>query len=98
MNKLSYQDAYSQNITTSTLLLSMNDINIDVACEARFALERSCVPLACARRSEEQLSVMRRELHRQTSPDLSDENGAHRMWPFTDPLWIVRKTPYCPIN
>ena len=55
------------------LLLSMNDINIDVACEARFALERSCVPLACARRSEEQLSVMRRELHRQTSPDLSDE-------------------------
>jgi len=51
----------------------MNDINIDVACEARFALERSCVPLACARRSEEQLSVMRRELHRQTSPDLSDE-------------------------
>ena len=51
----------------------MNDINIDVACEARFALERSCVPLACARRSEEQLSVMRRELHRQTSPDLSEE-------------------------
>ena len=41
VNKLSYQDAYSQNITTSTLLLSMNDINIDVACEARFALERS---------------------------------------------------------
>ena len=73
VNKLSYQDAYSQNITTSTLLLSMNDINIDVACEARFALERSCVPLACARRSEDQLSVMRRELHRQTSPDLSDE-------------------------
>src|SRR6056300_1536020 len=73
INQISYEDAYSQHVTTSTLLLSMNDINIDVACEARFALERSCVPLACARRSEEQLSVMRRELHRQTSPDLSDE-------------------------
>ena len=73
INQISYEEAHSQQITTSTLLLSMNDVSFDVACEARFALERSCVPLACARRSEEQLSVMRRELHRQTSPDLSDE-------------------------
>ena len=74
VNKLSYPDAYGQNITTSTLLLSMNDINIDVACEARFAMERACAPLACARRTETELSVMRRELHIQTSPDLSDED------------------------
>jgi GntR family transcriptional repressor for pyruvate dehydrogenase complex len=37
VNRLSYEDAYNQQITTSTLLLSMNGVSFDVACEARFA-------------------------------------------------------------
>lgn len=74
VNRLSYQEAYGQQITTSTLLLSMNDINIDVACEARFAMERACVALACERRTADHLATMRAEIHRQTQPGLSDES------------------------
>ena len=51
VNRLSYQEAYGQQITTSTLLLSMNAVSFDTACEARYALERACAPLSAQRRS-----------------------------------------------
>ena len=73
INQISYEEAHSQQITTSTLLLSMNDVSFDVACEARFALERSCAPFAAQRRTADQLATMRAEIHRQTQPGLSDE-------------------------
>src|SRR6056297_1839548 len=63
VNRLSYEDAYAQQITTSTLLLSMNAISFDTACEARFALERACVPLSALRRTPDQLATMRAEIH-----------------------------------
>jgi GntR family transcriptional repressor for pyruvate dehydrogenase complex len=74
INRIAYPDAYGQQITTSTLLLSMNDISFDVACEARFAMERACAPLACARRTPDHLATMRAEIFRQTQPGLSDES------------------------
>lgn len=73
VNRLSYEEAYGQQITTATLLLSMNAVSFDVACEARYALERACTPLACARRSPDHLATMRAETHRQSQPGLSDE-------------------------
>ena len=73
VNRLSYEDAHAQQITTSTLLLSMNRVDFDTACEARFALERACAPLAAERRSAEQLSAMRTEIARQRDPATSDE-------------------------
>ena len=73
VNRMSYEDAYSQQITTSTLLISMNDVSVETACEARFALERACLPLAAKRRTPDQLAAMRAEIHRQTQPGLSDE-------------------------
>jgi DNA-binding FadR family transcriptional regulator len=73
VNRLSYADAYGQQITTSTLLLGMNDIRFDTACEARFAMERACAPLAALRRSAAHLAAMQREIARQGAPDLSDE-------------------------
>jgi len=73
VNRLSYEEAYGQQITTSTLLLSMNAVSFDVACEARFALERACAPLSAARRSADTLATMRAEIHRQTQPGLTDE-------------------------
>ncbi len=73
VNHLSYPDAYSQQITTSTLLLSMNEVSFDTACEARFALERACAPLSARRRTPDQLATMRTEVFRQGQPDLSDE-------------------------
>jgi len=74
VNRLNYQEAYGQQITTATLLLSMNAVSFDVACEARYALERACAPLSAQRRTPDQLATMRAEIHRQAQPGLSDES------------------------
>jgi DNA-binding FadR family transcriptional regulator len=73
VNRISFEDAYSQQITTSTLLLSMNAVSFDTACEARFALERACAPLSAQRRTADQLATMRAEIFRQAQPGLTDE-------------------------
>ncbi|MBE1282166.1 MAG: GntR family transcriptional regulator [Rhodobacteraceae bacterium] len=73
VNRLSFEDAYSQQITTSTLLLSMNAVAFDTACEARYALERACAPLSAQRRTPDQLATMRAEIFRQSQPGLTDE-------------------------
>ncbi|MDU8929193.1 GntR family transcriptional regulator [Alisedimentitalea sp. MJ-SS2] len=74
VNRLSFQDAYPQQITTSTLLLSMNAVSFETACEARYALERACAPLSARRRTPDHLATMRAEIHRQGQPGLSDES------------------------
>ncbi|MCT4555180.1 MAG: GntR family transcriptional regulator [Pelagimonas sp.] len=73
VRRLSYQEAQAQHATTSTLLLSINEMDFDVACEARFALEKSCTALAAQRRSPDDLAAMRAEIHRQSQKGLSDE-------------------------
>ncbi len=73
VNRLSFEDAYTQQITTSTLLLSMNAVAFDTACEARYALERACAPLSAQRRTADQLATMRTEIFRQAQPGLTDE-------------------------
>ncbi|MCO4848440.1 MAG: FadR family transcriptional regulator [Yoonia sp.] len=73
VNRLRFEDAYGQQITTSTLLLSMNDVSFGTACEARYALERSCATLASERRTADHLATMRAETHRQSQPGLTDE-------------------------
>jgi GntR family transcriptional regulator, transcriptional repressor for pyruvate dehydrogenase complex len=73
VNHLSYEEARAQQVTTSTLLLGMNAVSFQVACEARYALERSCTALAANRRTDALLDAMRVEIARQSEPDLSDE-------------------------
>ncbi len=73
VNRLNYPDAYAQHITTSTLLLSMNAVSFETACEARFAMERACAPLSAKRRTADHLATMRAEIHRQSQPGLTDE-------------------------
>ena len=73
VNRLRFEQAYGQQITTSTLLLSMNEVDFETACEARFTLERACAPLSAARASADHLATMRAEIHRQGQPGLSDE-------------------------
>lgn len=73
VNRLRFEEAYGQHITTSTLLLSMNAVSFQTACEARYALERACAPLSAARRTADHLATMRAEAHRQAQPGLSDE-------------------------
>lgn len=74
VNRLSYAQAQTHHITTSTLLMSMNEVNFRTACEARFALERACAPLASERRTADHLATMRVEIFRQSQPGLSDES------------------------
>jgi len=74
VNRLKFEDAYGQQITTSTLLLSMNAVDFTTACEARFALERACAPLSSQRRTADHLASMRAEITRQSQPGLSDES------------------------
>ena len=74
VNRLRYAEAYTQQVTTSTLLLSMNAVSFDVACEARYALERACAPLSAIRRTPDHLATMRAEIHRQRQPGRSDES------------------------
>ncbi|MFC4214967.1 FadR/GntR family transcriptional regulator [Pseudophaeobacter arcticus] len=73
INRLSFEDAHAQQVTTSTLLLSMNEVSFETACEARYALERACAPLSASRRSADHLATMRAEIFRQGQPGLSDE-------------------------
>lgn len=73
VNRLSFEQAYPQQITTSTLLLSMNAVSFATACEARYALERACAPFSARRRQPDHLATMRCEIHRQQQPGLTDE-------------------------
>lgn len=74
VNRLSFEQAYGQQVTTSTLLLSMNAVSFDVACEARYALERACAPLAAQRREAGHLARMWLEIMHQSRGDLTDED------------------------
>ncbi len=73
VNRLSFEAAQAQQITTSILLLSMNAVSFETACEARFTLERACGALSAARRTADHLASMRAEIHRQNQPGLTDE-------------------------
>ncbi|MEL6677181.1 MAG: FadR/GntR family transcriptional regulator [Pseudomonadota bacterium] len=73
VNQITWDEAYDDLITTSTLLISMNEVDFVAAAEARFTLERACIPLACQRRTEAHLACMRQELGRQDDPELTDE-------------------------
>ncbi|SMX26079.1 Pyruvate dehydrogenase complex repressor [Pelagimonas phthalicica] len=73
VRRLSYPEAQEQHATTSTLLLTINEVDFATACEARFALEKACTQLAVERRSADDLATMRAEIFRQAQPGLSDE-------------------------
>ena len=73
VNRMTYADARKQLVTTSTLLLSMNEVSFDTACEARFALEKACAPMAAKRIKPKQINIMRAEIKRQSAANLSDE-------------------------
>jgi len=73
VNRQSFPEAYAQMASTATLLITLNDVDIATACEARFALERGCARLAAKHREQVHIDTMRREVARQRDPTLSDE-------------------------
>lgn len=74
VKQLSFEEAYDYQITTSTLLLSMNDVSFEIACEARFSLERACTYYAANRRTNEDITLLKNEITTQTKKSLSDED------------------------
>jgi GntR family transcriptional regulator, transcriptional repressor for pyruvate dehydrogenase complex len=72
VNRVSFDEVQESLVTSSTLLLSMNAIDFETACEARYALERACVALAAERRLPDHLAAMRAEIARQATDDLLD--------------------------
>ena len=100
VNRVSFDEVQSSLITSSTLLLSMNAIDFETACEARYALERSCVQLAAERRAPDHLAAMRAEIARQATDGLPDTSfcasdvAFHRalvdaLSPFTETLGLA---------
>tara|TARA_R110000823_G_scaffold76985_1_gene175815 strand:- start:133 stop:873 length:741 start_codon:yes stop_codon:yes gene_type:complete len=73
VNRISFEAAHAQQITTSILLLSMNDVSFETACEARYTLERACAPLSAKRRNSIHIKMMREEIELQGEEGLSDE-------------------------
>ena len=74
VKQLSFEEAYDYQITTSTLLLSMNDVSFEIACEARFSLERACTYFAASRRTNKDIALLNSEISTQTKKNLSDED------------------------
>jgi GntR family transcriptional repressor for pyruvate dehydrogenase complex len=72
VNRLTFDAAVQDHITTSTLLLSMNAVSFETACEARYTLERSVADLACARHTTATLAAMAAEISVQSQPGLDD--------------------------
>ncbi len=74
VNRMTWAEAQDNLVTTTRLLISMNDIPMEDAAEARFALETAALPLAALNRTETQLADMRSEIRRQREPKTSDED------------------------
>ncbi len=73
VNRLTWSEAQDNLVPTTRLLIGMNDIPLEDAIEARFALEAAALPLAAEKCAGDDLSAMRREIDRQRDPQTSDE-------------------------
>ncbi len=74
VNRLDWDTARSDVVTQATLLMSLTQTNFDTACTARFQLERACLPLSIRNRTFETVNLLRREIVRQFTKGLSDED------------------------
>ena len=73
INHIKFEDAHEQQVTTSILLLSMNNVKFETACEARFALERACAQFAAHRRTNTDILAIEKEILTQGQSKLTDE-------------------------
>jgi DNA-binding FadR family transcriptional regulator len=73
VNRLTWAEAQDNLMTTTRLLIGMNDIPLEDAIEARFALEAAALPLAAARRGAGALQELSAEIARQRDKLTSDE-------------------------
>ncbi|WP_419247583.1 FadR/GntR family transcriptional regulator [Roseibium aggregatum] len=74
VNRITWDEAQDDLVSTCRLLIGMNDIPLEDAIEARFTMEASCLPLAAQRRTADDLAALRAEVYKQRDKDLSDED------------------------
>lgn len=74
VNRITWDEARDDLVSTCRLLIGMNDIPVEDAIEARFTLEAACLLLAASRRSDEDLAALRKEVSLQRGKELSDED------------------------
>lgn len=72
VNRIGFDEAEDQLISTTTLLMSMTPLPADTVVEARLTLLGSAAPLACARREQGHLDIMHSELALQRSEETDD--------------------------
>ena len=73
VNRYGLDEAQDQVAATATLLMSMNRIPAEAVAEARLAFLRAIAPLACERRSDEDVAAMRAEIEVQRRAATTDE-------------------------
>lgn len=73
VNRMSHSEAREAAVTAATLLVSMGSVALVDVVEARHVMERACLPLAVANRSNEDIALLEEALAEQKDPDLSDE-------------------------
>ncbi len=74
VNRMTWEEAQANLVTSTRLLIGMNDIPLEDAIEARFALETAALPLAAGNRSEAHLDELGREIARQRDKTTTDES------------------------
>ncbi|MEO9530550.1 GntR family transcriptional regulator [Roseibium sp.] len=74
VNRMTWAEAQGNLVTATRLLIGMNDIPLEDAIEARFALETAALPLAAEKRTRDHLADMRREIQCQRDPQTSDQD------------------------
>jgi GntR family transcriptional regulator, transcriptional repressor for pyruvate dehydrogenase complex len=74
VNRMTWSEAQDNLVTTTRLLIGMNDIAFEDAIEARFALETAALPLAAENRTGEHLQQLRTEIARQRDALTNDED------------------------
>jgi len=72
VNRMTWSEAQDNLVTTTRLLIGMNDIPLEDAIEARFALETAALPLAAEKCSADDLKELRAQIDRQRNPQTSD--------------------------
>ena len=73
VNRMTWSEAQDNLVTMTRLLIGMNDIALEDAIEARFALETAALPLATEKCVEADLEELHAEIDRQRDPLTSDE-------------------------
>ncbi|MCL5777917.1 GntR family transcriptional regulator [Limibaculum sp. FT325] len=73
VNRYGIEEAQDQLVSTAIMLMGLNRIAPEAVTEARLTFLSAIAPLACARRTAQQVAAMRAEIDVQRNPATTDE-------------------------